>query len=244
MKNLIIALSLLAFSLSHLQAENMQVYLRETQKLAKSGKYKEALERYVWFHDHSLEHERAMVGVRLSFALMYWKELGDVYPPALKKMEKTRDAKQNILLGGKGDNSLFQDVCALNRTLGEDKKSIKLFREIESKDSQRAEMLWLYIKDTVFELGEYDLAKNYVKDYSKSYKIAYAGYLRDEAMFEDADGKDWNRKNFVKKCIQIITVADMTGHGDIALEIKNKALNVVDDDKLRDLKLKVKASKQ
>ncbi len=244
MKNLIIILSLLTFSLPPLLAEDMQAYLRETQKLTKAGKYKEALERHVWFHDHSLEHESAMAGVRLSFALMYWKKLGDAYPPALKKMEEIRDAKQSILLDGKGDNSLFQDVASLNRTLGEDKKSIELFKKIESKDSQRAERLWLYIKDTVFELGEYDIAKRYVKDFSKNYKIAYADYLRDDAVFEKSEMKNWNRKSFVKKCIQLITVADMTGHGDIALEIKSKALDVVDDDKLRNLKLKSKASKQ
>ena len=241
MKNLVVILLLLAFPLSPSLAEDMQAYLQETQKLVDKGEYEEALERHVWFHDHSLEHERAMAGVRLSFALMDWKKLGDVYPPALKRMEEIRNAKQNILLGGKGDDSLFQDVTSLNGTLGETQKSIELFKKIESKNSQRAAKLWLYIQDTVFELGEYDIAKRYVKDFSKNYKIAYADYLRQDALFEGADEKNWNKKNFVKKCIQLITVADMTGHPDMASEIKKKALEVVDDAEIQNLKLKGKA---
>jgi len=62
----------------------MQVYLNETNKMVKKGQYKEALQRFIWFNEHALEYDESMTGVRLSFALGYWKELGDIYPPALK----------------------------------------------------------------------------------------------------------------------------------------------------------------
>ena len=47
----------------------MQKYLSDTQEMVRKGKYKEALERFVWFHEHALEHDPAMTGVRLSFAV-------------------------------------------------------------------------------------------------------------------------------------------------------------------------------
>ena len=42
-----------------------------------------------------------MYGVRLSFALSYWEQLGEVYPPALTALKKTRDDKTALLLDGK-----------------------------------------------------------------------------------------------------------------------------------------------
>jgi len=73
----------------------MQKYLSDTQQMVREGRYQEALERFVWFHDHALEHEpSAMYGVRLSFALSYWKSLGDVYPPAMTAWWKCETAKR------------------------------------------------------------------------------------------------------------------------------------------------------
>jgi len=60
--------------------QDMCKYMDDTHTLVKQGKYAEALERMIWFHNHALEHELGMYGVRLSFALSEWKELGDVYP--------------------------------------------------------------------------------------------------------------------------------------------------------------------
>src|SRR4051812_29867743 len=46
------------------------------------GRFEEALSQFIWFHEHSLEEDRAYLGVRLSFALSYWMELAERYPPA------------------------------------------------------------------------------------------------------------------------------------------------------------------
>ncbi|MDX1982468.1 MAG: hypothetical protein SFV51_19490, partial [Bryobacteraceae bacterium] len=49
---------------------------------ARQGDYAEALQKYLWFHHHALEHDMALSGVRLSYALNEWWELGKAYPPA------------------------------------------------------------------------------------------------------------------------------------------------------------------
>jgi hypothetical protein len=54
-------------------AEDMQKYLADTQEMVRQGKHQEALDRFIWFHEHALENDRGMTGVRLSFALSYWK---------------------------------------------------------------------------------------------------------------------------------------------------------------------------
>jgi len=45
-------------------AEDMQKYLADTQEMVRQGKHQEALDRFIWFHEHALENDRGMTGVR------------------------------------------------------------------------------------------------------------------------------------------------------------------------------------
>src|SRR5690349_21544262 len=69
-----------------------QQILNEARDDARAKHYEEALEKYVWFHEHALEYRPSMSGVRLSFALSDWVKLGESYPPALVKLREIRDA--------------------------------------------------------------------------------------------------------------------------------------------------------
>jgi len=55
--------------------------LREARQLVKSEQYAAALEKYIWFHDHALAFDRALAGVRLSYAIFEWLDLGKVWEP-------------------------------------------------------------------------------------------------------------------------------------------------------------------
>ena len=142
-------------------AEDMHKYLSDTRGLVREGKHKEALDRFLWFHDHALEHAPAMYGVRLSFALGDWKELGDLYPPALIALKKTRDDKTALLAQGNGNRSLFHDVMALNRTLGDDSKTVELFRKLDHDQKRLAKQCWPIAERVIIEAKAYDLAKKY-----------------------------------------------------------------------------------
>jgi hypothetical protein len=93
--------------------------LGEARELADSGAYAEALEKYRWFHENALAHEPSMYGVRLSFALRSWAQLGEVYPPARAALESIRDAKAAALRDGSLDRELFEDVESINEMLGQ-----------------------------------------------------------------------------------------------------------------------------
>src|SRR5437763_1470239 len=82
------------------------------------GRHDEALRDLVWFHQNALKHDRALYGVRLSFALGYWNELADVYPPARLALEAAKRDACSILLASGGSRELFHDVVAINRELG------------------------------------------------------------------------------------------------------------------------------
>ena len=142
MKNCIVAMVLTMMASLTAHAEDMRKYLNDTQTLVRDGKHEEALERFIWFHYHALEHQPSMYGVRLSFALSYWKQLGDVYPPALTALKITRDYKTDLFVQNKGNRNLFHDVMALNRTLGQDIKTVDLFRTLDIDQADLAKECW------------------------------------------------------------------------------------------------------
>ncbi len=214
-------------------AEDMQAYLQKTKQLVRQHKDKEALERFIWFHEHALEHEPSMSGVRLSFALSAWRDLGEVYPPAKKALLDTRDRATLQIEQGRGAPALFHDVAAINRTLGENAKTVRLFRELDKTNAAFAVRCWHYAKDAVFSEKQYDLAGKYVKDLLKEFDRVKAGYDMKVGMYGDPrfggpSFKQFNENRFLEECLQLIELATANGDKKTAQEIRKRAASVVD----------------
>ncbi len=67
-----------------------QKILQEAQADTSAGRYKDALAKHVWFQENALKYQPSMVGVRSSFALMYFGELAQKHPPAMEKLKSMR----------------------------------------------------------------------------------------------------------------------------------------------------------
>ncbi|MCK5305811.1 MAG: hypothetical protein KAJ66_01615 [Candidatus Omnitrophica bacterium] len=233
---MIIALIVLS---SQVQAEDMNNYLSDTREMVHQGKHEEALERYIWFHDHALEHEPAMYGVRLSFALGYWKDLGDVYPPAKKALIETRDRKAHQIEMGEGNSSLFHDVSSLNETLEEGSKTIELFEYLDKENPKLAKQCWNIAKDEVIDAKRFDLARKYMGNLVREFTRVKAAYDHDTTLYNDPkigrmDFKAYSEDHFVEESLRLIEVAVALGDTTAANEIQKKALAVVEDYRLRD----------
>ena len=218
---------IIALAVGNIQAEDMQKYLQETVQIAKEGNYEEALERHVWFHNHALEHQPSMTGVRLSFALMYWTELGRKYPPALEKLKEIRNEKEKTLVDGEGSFELFHDVSGINRALKEDERTIGLFKKVESTNPEQIDRLWIVAKDLAFDQKEYDLINRHIKDVEQEYRNAYSDYLRDYNMFKNDEHIKWVRDSFQKETNQLALLAEFNGDDAVAERIRKRAAEVL-----------------
>lgn len=81
--------------------------LSDAMKYFFMGKYKQSLEKYIWYHNNSLKYQKSSAASRLSFGLGGWIQLGKKYPPALVKFKQIRNSKTDLLLRGKGNKQLF-----------------------------------------------------------------------------------------------------------------------------------------
>jgi len=123
-----------------------------------AGRYKEALRDFIWFHENALEHDRAYYGVRLSFALGNWKDLADVYPPAMGALEKVRSRAISSLRTGNRDRQLFHDVVSINRELGRVRETYELFRELWQNHPELAKDWGHLAVESVVDAGDFKLA--------------------------------------------------------------------------------------
>jgi hypothetical protein len=145
-------------------AMNAQERLHAAHLGTLQGKYAEALSEYVWFHHHALAERRSLYGVRLSFALAHWKDLAEVYPPALAALHEVLDDKRRRLLSGEHDRELFHDVEALNRCLGASVETSKLFGVLDREAPKFAQECSDFALGALVEAEEFTLAAKYLPD--------------------------------------------------------------------------------
>lgn len=137
---------------------NHYLYLNTTQ-LIRDKKYGEALTRLVWYWDHILEYQPNEYGVRLSFALGIWKELADVYPPALEKLKQIRDGAEAKALQGNPDS--MSEANSINSTLGEQKRTVELVKTMDRTQLELVRKVWRRVERTMIENGETAMALKY-----------------------------------------------------------------------------------
>ena len=220
-------------SISH--SKDMQEYMQETHDLINMEEYEEALERTIWFHNHALEHDSSMYGVRLSFALMYWKDFGDKYPPALVALKDIRDKNTGKLLAGEGSPELLNDVEAINRTLSEKDKTIDLFHRLDKEKPELAKRSWHYIKDTIIKSGNYELVKKYIGNLLVEYTRQEVRFIQMNEFYENNKEKfgrnymEFAHSHYLEKTSELIGLAKELKDTKAEEEITKRASRITEE---------------
>lgn len=236
------------FSLFVYSQKDMQKYLIDTREMVKVKNYKDALERFIWFHEHVLEYDKSMAGVRLSFALSDWKSLAKVYPPAMTSLIDIRDKNTNQIINNLDVAKLFQDVRAINRVLNQNSKTIELFQFLVKNKFDVAKECWPYVKDALFEAKQYDLISKLIENPLQEYSIIKERYDRNLESYKNEKIEvehmiSYDKKRFTEKCIQLIQYSHSINDPKSSTEIYDKAISVIDSDLLREA-LKAELNKQ
>jgi|CXWL01.1.fsa_nt_gi hypothetical protein len=209
-------------------------YLDDTRKMAQEGKYQEALDRYLWFHDNILEQDTGMAGVRLSFALSYWKELGEVYPPAMDALIDKRDAKTHKIKTTGTSKDLFADVAAINRTLKENSKTIQLFEIVSQKYPLLAKDACRYALNDLLDSRRYDLIQKNIGNIIDHYKRIEATHRKSfKEIANEKSLKSYMEKRFVENVIELIEYCLAVDDLHSASEIQARSLELVYDKRIK-----------
>lgn len=216
---------------------NLYVYLPEAGEMVRRGEYAAALERYIWFHEHALEHDPHMTGVRLSFALGGWRRLAEVYPPALEAMVETRDRAAAQVRSGVGGWDIFHDVQSLNEKLEDEALTVELFQHLHEKNPALAERVWDLARSAVIEAGEYELAREYIGNPVHALAKHRRSYERDERWTEDDEKfkemyREHKENQFVEGTLELMEVFSGLGREDLVQQIGTEALETFRDPRI------------
>ena len=207
--------------------------LDAANQLAAEGKFPEALAKHIWFHDHALEVDQAYYGVRLSYALGYWIELGRKYPPALVALHQIRDSKTSRLSSGETNRALFNDVVAINNRLHQPNATVELFKKIDATHPEFAASLYDLVEKALVATHEYALARRHLRDPAKRFRVTKRNFDEGMEFFETKTGRaaeasrEATKAIFIDEVLRILTVLDKTGDRTAARAIQAKALAVV-----------------
>lgn len=134
--------------------------LGQARRAAKDGRFEEALAGYEWFHEHALDGcLGSLYGVRLSFALSYWRELGDAYPPAKLALRLCYEAKIKTLMESSGCRDLLDDVISMKDYIEGDDLTYPVVLSLNERHPALLRECWhsvapLLVAHQNFELAE------------------------------------------------------------------------------------------
>lgn len=209
--------------------------LNEARSLANEGKYEEALQKHLWYHDNALRLDPGQGGVRLSFALSDWAELGKKYPKAMDKLLQIRDKKTKEVELGVGSFEAFHDVLAINYTLNQNAKTIELFKFIDKHQPQTASICFHVVRRDLVGIQEYAMCSKYITDSLKEW--GYIKMMRELDLSSKTDTQEmkaYAEKTFIRDTSELIEILTGAGRGDEAAKVKEQVLAVVDSAKIRE----------
>jgi tRNA A-37 threonylcarbamoyl transferase component Bud32 len=236
------------------KADLQKIYY-SARNLASEGSYEEALQRYLWYFDHSRTND-SQQGVRLSFALSDWIELGRLYPKARQALIEIRDSDARQFSDGRGDFKLFQEVNSISHYLGDDDAAYSLFQQIEQRNKPLAQECFPIVESLIADHGDYQKCLGYIGDPQVAFekirserermkqfeKQNAARNEEQKKRFEEMARTNSNfhmpflpelpkfaDQNFVGQTRQLIEILIATGHKADAEKIRDEAVTVLDD---------------
>lgn len=158
--------------------------LEEASADREAERYEAALAKHVWFHEHALEHDESVYGVRLSFALHFWAELGKVYPPARKKLEEIRDETERRFLSHPLAYGAFCELLSIHRTLKQESRTRETFEAVEATDAEAARELYPLAQPALVKTEAYKTCGRYI-DGPRDFEQARSSFERAVTLSTD-----------------------------------------------------------
>ncbi len=239
---------------------NLHEILDSAQSLMQEGSYEEALQHYLWYFDHS-RNDASQRGVRLSFALSDWIELGHRYPKAKQALIEIRDADVRQFSEGNGYADLFQEIAGINQYLNDDDATVALFQSIGKSDPRLAAQCFLYAENLLVQKGDYELCRQYLGDPQAAFeRIRQTWQMTKQFEERNAARSDEQKErlqamaktnslfahmpvlpapppfadnNFVQQTRQLIEILVATGSKPDAENIQKQAMALLDDSRLK-----------
>lgn len=226
--------------------------LARARKYFRQGNYEKALQDHIWFHDNALKYKPSLYGIRLSFALLDWIELGREYPKAHNELVDIRNRKSELIKNKRGSRELFHDVKSINRYLDERQRTVDLFKKMIECDFQLAKRCYRLAKDDLIAFKEFEICNRMmeapmfiVRDMRKTLEQNIGFYKNSQ--WADETHLEWSIKYYLEEAEHTVVVLTKNNRFVEAERFLKKASEDIDivriTSGLNDLKIKYMKSR-
>lgn len=156
-KTALMIVVVMIFVLSCSDPGDPEKVLARARKYYQQGNYEKALQDHIWFHNNALKYKPSLYGIRLSFALLDWIELGKKYPKAYNELIDIRNRKADHIKNKRGTLEMFHDVKSINTYINENQRTVELYKKMTVCDFDLAKQCYCLAKDDLIAHQEYEL---------------------------------------------------------------------------------------
>jgi hypothetical protein len=212
---------------------------KKAQEAARDGRHEEALQEHIWFHNNALDEQPALYGVRLSYALSDWVDLGKTYPPALLALKEIRDAKTAKLQRGEGNRALFHDVESINEWLKETGLTYQLFLHMLKASPEMAKECVSLAMPSIVHARDFALARTFIDDPEATAR-KWMRLLNDDIAYlakeppSKAPVQDGYVHFYAQRMLLLLTILSGVGEQGLAESIRETALMSIVSAPIRD----------
>ena len=141
-------------------------WLRLAQEWRNEGRLADALRAHEYYHDNALlVPGSGQFGVRLSFALSYWADLGQLHPAARKALDRRRAEAAAKGLGPPSDRTMFHEALAIDDALGDEQASLELIDAFEAAHPDQFDEFFDHrVQSVLVGRGEYARCLRWMSD--------------------------------------------------------------------------------
>jgi len=209
-----------------------QAILGEARGDAMALQYKTSLAKHVWFHENVLKIDPSYYGVRLSFAISHWVELGKKYPPALTKLKAIRDEATKKVIADKDIRELFHDMESINQHLDEHHKTVETFKTLDEKQPKKAEKVFDLAQAALVIGKEYKICGKYIS-FENALSNVVQEFQSGKKMVADglvgASHLDYVNKKFTSDATLLVAILSVNDRKDEAKDFAESVRSELED---------------
>lgn len=210
--------------------------LHSAKRDASEGRYRDALAKRVWFHRNALRLRPSLYGVRLSFALRDWVELGLDYPAAVSVLGSIRDDCEYTLRADLTARESFQEFCSINWALDEPCLTRDLFAWLSERAPEQAAAYYQLAQPALITCQDYELCNRFL-DPAASFEESLTSYERKLLLAENprfpSDMSSRAERDFVRETGALIALLVACQRAPEAAELAEKAIARLDSPWMR-----------
>jgi len=216
--------------------------LDEARADVRAKRYEDALAKLLWFHENALKYDDSQRGVRLSFALSEWYDLGADYAPALASFEEVRAAARKSALESahsKHIQSSFIDFAAMSKKLRRENDTVELFLELHKQNVDDAKLVYSRAEEALVRAERFDLCDEFLDAEPRMEQLIelYKLNMKLAKEKEERFGKQlqsFGERRFRHDAATIVVILAKNGKDDEARELAQKARDAWDDKQLNE----------